>query len=196
LKDLYKYDVLRANKSTQAWGLEARVPFLDKEFLEVAMNIDPQEKMITKDRIEKWVLRSAFEGDYLPDEILWRQKEQFSDGVGYGWIDGLKDYAERMITDQQLQSAKYCFPDATPQTKEAYLYRQIFSKHYPQQSATATVPWGKSIACSTPAAIAWDAAFQANADASGRALLGVHVDAKRFADAAAANGAAKKQKLG
>merc|ERR1719440_1515316 len=155
------------------------------------MNIDPKEKMIdvSKGRIEKYILRKAFDtpdDPYLPADILWRQKEQFSDGVGYGWIDGLKDYAEKTVSATQLANARFVFPESTPTTKEAFLYRQIFAKHFPQASAVATVPSGPSIACSTPTAIAWDASFKANADASGRALLGVHVDSKEFADAAAA----------
>lgn len=179
---LHQFDVLRCNKSTMCWGLESRVPFLDKAFLDVAFALDPEEKMIKNGRIEKWCLRKAFEG-YLPDEILWRQKEQFSDGVGYGWIDGLKDYAEKSITDTMLANAHFAFPDNTPHNKEAYLYRKIFSKFYPQHSATITVPGGPSVACSTAAAIAWDESFKNNADASGRAVLGVHVDGKEFQDA-------------
>lgn len=185
MKALHQYDVLRANKATMAWGIEARVPFLDKEFMEVAMNLDPQEKMIVKgERIEKWAIREAFSGQgYLPDEILWRQKEQFSDGVGYGWIDGLKDHAEKVVTEKMMAHARFCFPTNTPQTKEAYFYRSIFAKHYPQQCALETVPQGPSVACSTPAAIAWDASFKNNADASGRAVLGVHEEGKKFDDA-------------
>ncbi|CEM36405.1 unnamed protein product [Vitrella brassicaformis CCMP3155] len=197
LKLLHMYDLLRANKSTQAWGLEARVPFLDKEFLEVAMHFDPQEKMcVPGKRIEKWPIRAAFaEGNYLPDDILWRQKEQFSDGVGYSWIDGLKDYAEKQISDHQFQGARFQFPYNTPQTKEAYLFRQIFHSFFPQHSATQTVPGGPSIACSTPAAILWDQSFSANADASGRAMLGVHLQSKEFDDAkkASATSAAADQ---
>jgi len=166
---LHQYDCLRANKSTAAWGLEARVPFLDKEFLDYAMNINPEEKMITKDRMEKYILRKSFEG-YIPDEILWRQKEQFSDGVGYSWIDGLKDFANREISDSMMQNAKNQFPEKTPLTKEEYLYRSIFEKHFPGDSALACIPTGPSIACSTPTAIAWDASFANSADPSGRAI--------------------------
>lgn len=170
---LHKYDCLRANKAMAAWGVEARVPFLDKEFLEVAMAFDPAEKMVGKKGIEKYPLRKAFEG-YLPDSILWRQKEQFSDGVGYTWIETLKAYAEAKITDVQLQNAEYRFPYNPPTTKEAYLYREIFEQHFPQEAAAACIPGGPSIACSTPAALAWDEAFRRNADPSGRSVIGVH----------------------
>eukprot|EP00397_Hematodinium_sp_SG-2012_P014876 GEMP01015136.1.p1 GENE.GEMP01015136.1~~GEMP01015136.1.p1 ORF type:complete len:581 (+),score=152.62 GEMP01015136.1:58-1800(+) len=197
LKALHQYDVLRANKSTMSWGVEARVPFLDKDFMDIAMSLDPAEKMIRKgERIEKWCIREAFAGaGYLPDEILWRQKEQFSDGVGYGWIDGLKEHAECTITQKMMDNAPFCFPQNTPRTKEAYLYRSIFANHYPQQCSLETVPMGESIACSTPAAIAWDASFAKNADASGRALIGVHTDSKRFAGADAAERIAKCSKI-
>ncbi|CAI7773009.1 unnamed protein product [Closterium sp. NIES-53] len=182
LKALHMYDCLRANKATSAWGLEARVPFLDKEFLDVAMSIDPQYKMIRKEdgRIEKWVIRRAFDDEekpYLPKHILYRQKEQFSDGVGYSWIDGLKAHAERMVSDQMLANAPNLFTHNTPKTKEALFYRLIFEKHFPQLSARLTVPGGPSIACSTAAAVAWDAAWQGNLDPSGRAALGVHAAA-------------------
>ena len=162
-----------------AWGVEARVPFLDRKFLEYAMTLDPESKMC-RGRIEKHALRTAFDdpGDpYLPHEVLWRQKEQFSDGVGYGWIDGLKDYAEEKVSDIQLKFAANRFRDSPPLTKEAYLYRDIFSNLFPSPSGVHTVPYGKSIACSTPAAIAWDEAFKNSADPSGRAVAGVHVDA-------------------
>ena len=175
LAGLYKYDCLRANKSSAAWGLEARVPFLDREFLEVAMRLNPQEKMITPERMEKWVLRAAFEGA-LPPEILWRQKEQFSDGVGYAWIDSLKAHAEERVSDAQLQEAAYRFPFNTPATKEAYFYRELFAAHFPTESAAALVPGGPSIACSTATAIAWDESFAHNADPSGRAVKAVHHD--------------------
>jgi len=188
MKALHQYDVLRANKATAAWGLEVRVPFLDKDFMELAMTMDATDKMINKadGRIEKWAVRKAFsfaEPSYLPDEILWRQKEQFSDGVGYGWIDGLKDHAEKVVTQKMLDHASYCFPQNTPNTKEAYFYRSMFARHFPQQSSLETVPSGPSIACSTPAAIAWDASWKNNADASGRAVMGVHVQEKAFDDA-------------
>jgi len=173
LDALYNYDCLRANKSMMAWGVEPRVPFLDVEFLDVAMRMDAQYKMAGKGRIEKAVLREAFEG-YLPDSILWRQKEQFSDGVGYGWIDGLKAHAEAQVSDRELAAADKRFPINPPQTKEAYYYRSLFERFYPGQACAETVPGGKSIACSSPAAIAWDASFAAAADPSGRAVAGVH----------------------
>jgi asparagine synthase (glutamine-hydrolysing) len=170
---LHKYDCLRANKAMAAWGVEARVPFLDREFLDVAMAFDPEEKMPRKWGIEKYPLRKAFTG-YLPESILFRQKEQFSDGVGYSWIDTLKAYAQEKVSDSQLAHARYRFPFNPPTSKEAYLYREIFERHFPSQAAAACVPGGPSIACSTPAALAWDAAFAANADPSGRAVIGVH----------------------
>ena len=173
LDALYNYDCLRANKSMMAWGVEARVPFLDTEFLDVAMRMDAQAKMAGGGRIEKAVLREAFEG-VLPDEILWRQKEQFSDGVGYGWIDGLKAHAEANVSDEDFAQAEQRFPINPPQTKEAYFYRRIFEQHFPGDGCAKTVPGGKSIACSSPAAIAWDEAFAKAADPSGRAVAGVH----------------------
>lgn len=173
LDALSKYDCLRANKSTAAWGIEARVPFLDRAFLDVAMSFDPTEKMARNDRMEKHVLRAAFEG-VLPEEILWRQKEQFSDGVGYGWIDALRDHAESEVSADQLSRATFRYPHATPETKEAYLYRRIFESHFPGDAPGSCVPGGKSIACSTEAALAWDAAFADQADPSGRAVRGVH----------------------
>jgi asparagine synthase (glutamine-hydrolysing) len=172
---LYKYDCLRANKSAAAWGVEVRVPFLDREFLDVAMAFNPAEKMAGAGRMEKHCLRQAFEG-YLPAEILWRQKEQFSDGVGYHWIDTLKKVAGERVSDMQMGNARYRFALNTPVTKEAYLYREIFESHFPGDAAAACVPGGPSIACSTPTAIAWDASFSRNADPSGRAVLGVHRD--------------------
>ncbi|MFH1213658.1 MAG: asparagine synthase B [Candidatus Neomarinimicrobiota bacterium] len=175
LSKLHLYDCLRANKSMAAWGVEARVPYLDKDFLDVAMTINPEDKMCRDGRIEKNILRSAFPG-YLPDKILWRQKEQFSDGVGYSWIDSLKAFAEHEISDQKLATAKYKFPEKTPQTKEEYLYRQIFESHFPSQAALDTVPFEASIACSTATALKWDAAFQKMADPSGRAVRSVHKD--------------------
>lgn len=140
VKNLHYADCLRANKSTMAWGLEARVPFLDKEFLDVCMDIDPQEKMIVPGRIEKYILRKAFDQDgYLPDDILWRQKEQFSDGVGYSWIDGLKDTAEKTISDEQFKIHSPAWGDDIPQTKEAYWYRTMFDELFPQKAAASTV---------------------------------------------------------
>jgi asparagine synthase (glutamine-hydrolysing) len=173
LDALHSYDCLRANKSMMAWGVEARVPFLDLEFMDVAMGMDAQHKMAGKGRIEKAVLREAFDGA-LPESILWRQKEQFSDGVGYGWIDGLKAHAEQAISDREFAAAAARYPFNTPATKEAYLYRRIFERHFPGEACAATVPGGKSIACSSPAALAWDPAFAKMADPSGRAVRDVH----------------------
>ncbi len=183
LDALHNYDCLRANKSMMAWGVEPRVPFLDVEFLDVAMRMDAQAKMIDHGaagvgangarRIEKGVLREAFAG-YLPDEILWRQKEQFSDGVGYGWIDGLKAHAQRQVSDDEFEAAATRFPINPPQTKEACWYRRLFEDAFPGSACARTVPGGKSIACSSPAAIAWDASFANAADPSGRAVAGVH----------------------
>jgi asparagine synthase (glutamine-hydrolysing) len=181
LDALNNFDCLRANKSMMAWGVEPRVPFLDREFLDVAMRMDAKYKMIDKasggaQRMEKGVLRQAFDG-YLPESILWRQKEQFSDGVGYGWIDGLKAHAEAQVSDRELAAADKRFPVNPPQTKEAYFYRSVFERFYPSPAAADTVPGGKSIACSSPAAIAWDASFAKMADPSGRAVAGVHEQA-------------------
>ncbi|KJV37123.1 asparagine synthase B [Luteibacter yeojuensis] len=176
LDALHYYDCLRANKSMAAWGVEARVPFLDTEFLEAAMAFDAEAKMVARKGIEKGILREAFEGA-LPDSILWRQKEQFSDGVGYGWIDGLKAHAEAMVSDREFAAAAARFPVNTPATKEAFFYRTIFEKHFPGEACAATVPGGKSIACSSPAALAWDPSFAAAADPSGRAVRGVHQQA-------------------
>jgi len=175
LDKLHMFDCLRANKSMSAWGIEARVPFLDKNFMDVAMRINPEDKMCGNGKMEKAILRSSFEG-YLPKEILWRQKEQFSDGVGYSWIDSLKAYIEEQVTDQQLSSAEFKFPLNTPDTKEAYFYRCIFEDHFPLASAAECVPGGKSVACSTPEALAWDKSFRNNADPSGRAVMSVHND--------------------
>ncbi|OWM68720.1 hypothetical protein CDL15_Pgr024907 [Punica granatum] len=182
IKALHQYDCLRANKATSAWGLEARVPFLDKEFINVAMAIDPEWKMIKPEqgRIEKWVLRRAFDDEerpYLPKHILYRQKEQFSDGVGYSWIDGLKEHAAQNVTDRMMQNAAHIFPHNTPTSKEAYYYRMIFERLFPQNSARLTVPGGASVACSTAKAIEWDASWSGNLDPSGRAALGVHLSA-------------------
>jgi asparagine synthase (glutamine-hydrolysing) len=176
LDALHSYDCLRANKAMMAWGVEARVPFLDLEFVDVAMGLDAKYKMAGKGRIEKAVLREAFEGA-LPDAILWRQKEQFSDGVGYGWIDGLKAHAEQQVSDREFAAAAARYPFNTPATKEAYFYRRIFEQHFPGEACAATVPGGKSIACSSPAALAWDPAFANAADPSGRAVRGVHSNA-------------------
>lgn len=181
LDALHQYDCLRANKSMMAWGVEPRVPFLDIGFIDVAMRMDARAKMVGggadgRRRIEKAVLREAFAG-YLPDAILWRQKEQFSDGVGYGWIDGLKAYAAAAVGDAAFAAAGERFPVNVPATKEAYLYRELFERAFPGDACARTVPGGKSIACSSPAAIAWDAAFAEAADPSGRAVAGVHAAA-------------------
>ncbi len=173
LNNLYKFDCLRANKSMSAWGVEVRVPFLDREFLDTAMSFDPAEKMTSGERMEKYPLRKAFDG-MLPHEVLWRQKEQFSDGVGYGWIDALRETAEQAVTDNQLAHADFRFPHNTPVTKEGYFYRQIFDSIFPGEQAASVVPGGPSIACSSPVAIEWDRAFAANADPSGRAVRDVH----------------------
>ncbi len=173
LSMLHKYDCLRANKAMAAWGVEARVPFLDREFLEVAMDLDPAAKMCGKGKMEKTILRQAFQG-YIPDAILWRQKEQFSDGVGYSWIDTLRAHAEQEITDSQMANARHRFPEKTPVTKEGYWYRSIFEHHFGNPAAVPLIPDGPSVACSTPTAIRWDAAFAKSADPSGRAVRDVH----------------------
>ena len=167
------YDCLRANKSLAAWGVEGRVPFLDKEFLDVAMRMNPEAKMAGNGRIEKWVLRKAFE-DMLPKEIVWRQKEQFSDGVGYGWIDTLKRITSEAVSDREMEHAAERFPINPPQNKEEYFYRSIFEEHFPSQTAAQCVPSIPSVACSTAEALAWDKAFANCNDPSGRAVLGVH----------------------
>jgi len=172
---LHLFDCLRANKSMAAWGVEARVPFLDREFLEVAMTINPHSKMAGNGRMEKQILRDIFSA-YLPEKIVKRQKEQFSDGVGYSWIDTLKKMAEDEISDQQMETAKHRFTYNTPVTKEAYYYRQIFAEHYPIDAAAACVPGGPSVACSTPEALAWEKALNEVIDPSGRAVKNVHVD--------------------
>ena len=172
LDRLHQFDCLRANKAMAAWGVEARVPFLDREFLDVAMSIDPAAKM-PGGGIEKRILREAF-ADYLPPEILWRQKEQFSDGVGYSWIDSLKAFAEESVSDRQLAKARFRFPWNPPPDKEAYLYRRIFESHFPLPEAARCVPGGPSVACSTPEALAWDEALSSTIDPSGRAVAGVH----------------------
>ena len=169
LQKLSKYDCLRANKSMAAWGIEARVPFLGKEFLEYAMNIDPADKMCTDGKAEKYVLRKAFEG-LIPDEVLWRQKEQFSDGVGYNWIDSLKENADKKVSDDELAQAYRKFPIQPPTTKEGYYYRQIFDEMYPSNEAALTVEAGPSIACSSPVAFRWSKEFEKMDDPSGRAV--------------------------
>lgn len=173
LDKLHMYDCLRANKSLAAWGIEGRVPFLDKEFIDVAMSINPQDKMINGERMEKWVIRKAFE-DMLPESVAWRQKEQFSDGVGYSWIDTLKDLVEKEVTDEQMENAKYRFPIQTPQNKEEFYYRSIFEEHFPSDTAAYSVPQEPSVACSTKIALEWDEAFKNMNEPSGRAIANVH----------------------
>jgi asparagine synthase (glutamine-hydrolysing) len=173
LGKLHLYDCLRANKSLAAWGVEGRVPFLDKEFMDVAMRINPAEKMAGNGKIEKWILRKAFEQE-LPASVAWRQKEQFSDGVGYGWIDSLKKLASEIVSDQDLTNAKFRFPINPPMSKEEYHYRTIFESHFPSDSAAQCVPSVPSVACSTPEALAWDKSFQNLNDPSGRAVKAVH----------------------
>ena len=175
LDRLHMFDCARANKSTSAWGVEARVPFLDKEFIDVAMRLNPKDKMCVDGKMEKWILRKAFDDNtYLPDEVLWRQKEQFGDGVGYSWIDSIRDFVAEQVSDQQLANAGFRFPINTPDTKEGYFYRTIFEGYFPQESAAQCVPGGKSIACSTVEALEWDASFKNNADPSGRSMKDVH----------------------
>jgi asparagine synthase (glutamine-hydrolysing) len=178
LKLLHLYDCLRANKSMAAWGIEARVPFLDTRFLDVAMRVPARHKMVAPGSIEKKILREAFRG-MLPEEILWRQKEQFSDGVGYSWIDSLKVYADSRVPDREMAEANERFPVGAPVTKEGFLYREIFDELFPHTSAASCVPSGPSVACSSAAALEWDPSFKANADPSGRAVKGVHRDALR-----------------
>ncbi len=176
LGKLYLYDCLRANKSLAAWGVEGRVPFLDKEFLDVAMRLNPKAKMCPGKEIEKRVVRLAF-SDMLPESIAWRQKEQFSDGVGYSWIDSLKDMTSKAVTDEQMAHAAERFPINTPMNKEEYYYRSIFSELFPSDSAAMSVPSVPSVACSTAEALAWDASFKNLNDPSGRAVKGVHENA-------------------
>ncbi len=173
LSKLHLYDCLRANKSLASWGVEGRVPFLDKEFMDVAMRLNPTDKMAGNGKIEKHILRQAFE-DYLPSEIAWRQKEQFSDGVGYNWIDTLKEIASEKVTDEQMENVATRFPIQPPMTKEEYHYRSIYSELFPSDSAALCVPSVKSVACSTPIALEWDEAFKKMADPSGRSVSSVH----------------------
>ncbi|MFI3246489.1 MAG: asparagine synthase B [Ferrimonas sp.] len=173
LSKLHLYDCLRANKSMAAWGIEARVPFLDKEFIDVAMRINPEAKMIKDGRIEKQILRETF-AHYLPESVAWRQKEQFGDGVGYSWIDQLKVFAEQQVTDAELANAAFKFSINTPDTKEAYLYRSLFAEQFPLDDCARCVPGGKSVACSTPEALAWDESLLQVTDPSGRSVLSVH----------------------
>jgi len=176
LSKLHMYDCLRANKSLMAWGIEGRVPFLDKEFMDVAMTINPEDKMINGERMEKWVIRKAFES-YLPESVVWRQKEQFSDGVGYSWIDTLKEVVEKEVTDEQMSNAHFRFPIQTPQNKEEFYYRSIFEGHFPSDAAALSVPQEPSVACSTKIALEWDEAFKNMNDPSGRAVANVHDEA-------------------
>lgn len=181
LDKLHMYDCLRANKSLASWGIEGRVPFLDKEFMDVAMRLNPKDKMIIagqsspkdKQAMEKWVLREAF-GDMLPEAVAWRQKEQFSDGVGYSWIDTLKEMVNSEVTDEQLANAKYRFPIQTPTSKEEFYYRSIFDEHFPSDAAALTVPSVPSVACSSQVALEWDESFKNMNDPSGRAVSNVH----------------------
>ncbi|GHC58200.1 asparagine synthase B [Ulvibacter litoralis] len=176
LDKLHMYDCLRANKSLASWGIEGRVPFLDKEFMDVAMSINPQDKMINGERMEKWVLRKAFE-DMLPESVAWRQKEQFSDGVGYNWIDTLKEMVNAEVTDEQLANAHYKFPIQPPTSKEEFYYRSIFTEHFPSDAAALSVPSVPSVACSSPVALEWDESFKNMNDPSGRAVKNVHDEA-------------------
>ena len=173
LGKLYMYDCLRANKSLSAWGVEGRVPFLDKEFLDVAMRTNPEAKMCPGSTMEKKIVREAF-ADMLPKEVAWRQKEQFSDGVGYSWIDTLKQITSEAVTDEQMAHAAERFPINPPKNKEEYYYRSIFAEHFPSDSAAKSVPSEASVACSTAIALEWDAAFKGMNDPSGRAVKGVH----------------------
>ncbi|MDA9907428.1 asparagine synthase B [Flavobacteriaceae bacterium] len=176
LDKLHMYDCLRANKSLAAWGIEGRVPFLDKTFMDIAMNINPLDKMINGERMEKWILRKAFE-DLLPKSVAWRQKEQFSDGVGYSWIDTLKELVEKEVTDKQLANAHLKFPIQPPTSKEEFYYRSIFTEHFPSDAAAKSVPSVPSVACSTPTALEWDESFKNMNDPSGRAVANIHNEA-------------------
>lgn len=173
LGKLYLYDCLRANKSLAAWGVEGRVPFLDKDFLEVAMRLNPELKMCT-DKIEKEILRETF-SDLLPESVVWRQKEQFSDGVGYSWIDTLKSVTETVVSDEQMAKASVRFPINTPSNKEEYYYRSIFDEYFPSRSAAVSVPHEASIACSTAIALEWDNSWKGKNEPSGRAVKDIHV---------------------
>ena len=176
LSKLHQYDCLRANKSLSAWGVEGRVPFLDKEFLDIAMRTNPAAKMCQGKTVEKRIVREAF-ADMLPQEVAWRQKEQFSDGVGYSWIDTLKAVTSAAVSDKQMAHAAERFPVNPPRNKEEYYYRSIFAEHFPSESAARSVPSEASVACSTAVALEWDAAFKGMNDPSGRAVSGVHEQA-------------------
>ncbi|MCH4148675.1 MAG: asparagine synthase B [Prevotella sp.] len=173
ISKLYLYDCLRANKSLAAWGVEGRVPFLDKEFLDVAMSLNPKTKMCPGKTIEKKIVREAFT-DMLPEEVAWRQKEQFSDGVGYSWIDTLKQITASAVSDEEMQHAAERFPINPPQNKEEYYYRSIFAEHFPSDSAARSVPSVPSVACSTAEALAWDSSFKNMNEPSGRAVMDIH----------------------
>lgn len=204
---LHQWDVMRANKAPMSWGLEVRVPFLDKAYLECVMNMDPEEKMCdmaarpdgAHPKLEKYVLRKAFdvpEDPYLPDSVLWRQKEHFSDGVGYDWVDGLRAYAEEEVSDEDFAGRSERFPLETPNTKEEYMLMDLFVKYFPEKCGLEQIPTGKSIACSTPEAVAWHPEWEASAgDISGRAV-DVHDASGGFSmeadHGAAVNGAAEK----
>ena len=177
LDKLHLYDCLRANKSLAAWGVEGRVPFLDKEFMDIAMRLNPEDKLSgLKNRMEKWILRKAFE-DYLPESVVWRQKEQFSDGVGYSWIDTLREVAESKVSDSLFSQTSKRFPINSPMTKEEYHYRTIFEELFPSETSAKTVPSVPSVACSTPIALEWDIAFRNMIDPSGRAVRSIHHEA-------------------
>lgn len=177
LDKLHLYDCLRANKTLSAWGVEGRVPFLDKEFMDIAMRINPADKMCGRNgKIEKHILRQAFEG-YLPESVTWRQKEQFSDGVGYNWIDSLREMSEKKVSDKQMERAAERFPINPPMSKEEYWYRTMFEEHFPSASAASTVPSVPSVACSSAVALEWDESFKNRIDPSGRAIKSVHAEA-------------------
>ena len=173
LGKLHLYDCLRANKTLLAWGVEGRVPFLDKEFLDIAMRINPEKKMCPGKEIEKKVVREAF-SDMLPESVAWRQKEQFSDGVGYSWIDSLKEMTSKAVSDEQMKHAAERFPIHTPMNKEEYYYRSIFSELFPSNSAALSVPSVPSVACSSAEALQWDPSFKGVNDPSGRAVTDIH----------------------
>lgn len=183
VKDLYKYDLLRANKSTMAWGLEVRPPFLHKAFIEYAMSIDPNDKVPRNfpKNIEKYILRAAFDDKskpYLPSDVLWRQKEQFSDGVGYLWRDSITAYCEAVVSDKEFNDREILYEINTPRNKEQFWYRQCFEEHFPTKEAALTVPYALSIACSTEKALEWCESFKKNTDESGRAVLGIHTQSE------------------
>jgi asparagine synthase (glutamine-hydrolysing) len=175
LDKLHLYDCLRANKSLASWGVEGRVPFLDKEFMDIAMRLNPKDKMCGNGKMEKWILRKAFES-YLPESVAWRQKEQFSDGVGYNWIDSLRALTTEMVTDEQMAKVNETYPINPPMNKEEYYYRTIFTDFFPSDAASLCVPSVPSVACSTPIALEWDAAFKNLNDPSGRSVKSVHED--------------------